>query len=124
LQTTPVAGTTQSPRTNPGTWADNHGSEIVVGLLVGLAVVAIVWLAGRPVAWWKRRQENEAVRNAIKAEIDSNLNQLERLWEDLSRPLANFDFRPCYDEEIGGLRLTRVDAIRWRRSTWKTVPFK
>lgn len=124
LQSTPNVGTTQQPLSSKGTWTEDHSSEIAVGLIVSLVVAAIVWLAGRPAAWWSRRQDNEAARKAISAEIDSNLVQLRGIWDSLTRPLGSLAFDPCFEEEIGGLRLTRMDPTRWRRSAWEDRPLQ
>ncbi len=95
-----------------------------------MTVAAVVWLAGRPIVWWQHRQTRvadseagrraeQSARTALATEIDSNLTQLQMLWDDLARPQGRLDRRPASPEILGAVRLAWMDPIRWRRSVWE-----
>jgi hypothetical protein len=108
-------------------WLGEHRSELAIGLVPALVTAALVWLFGRPVAWWQdRRREEDAdqerhdAKRALNNEITSNLAQLAALWKGVNKPSSNFEpWPPLTPDLTAAFRLGAMDPIRWRRAVWE-----
>ena len=49
-------------------WVQEHRAQIAIGLIAVLLAAPVVWISGHPVAWWQRRKETAAARQAMESE--------------------------------------------------------